>query len=137
MGSLLELASRMTRMAASLHHEMDGGHIFEKPAKLLKAEIESAIGTYKYGWPSLAASTLARKGADTPLEQFGAFKASFNIKLGHHEAWVGSSDFRAVWFEMGTSRMPPRPYLQPALKAKHHEIEAEFGNVLRIAIERA
>lgn len=34
--------------------------------------------------------------------------------MGDGEAWVGSNDDKAVWHELGTMRIPPRPFLMAA-----------------------
>lgn len=137
MMSLLELAGALGKVAADINRDMKGDRVFEKPCELLKTEIQSAIGSYKYAWPSLAESTLARKAGNTPLLETGEFRASFSFKIGHGEAWVGTNDFRAIWFEMGTIHMPPRPYLEPALHAQHNNIEAAFGDFIKVTVERA
>jgi HK97 gp10 family phage protein len=92
-----------------------------RSGRLIRDEARSAIGTYKYGWPPLSPQTVARKGADTPLLTTGSFRGSINYTVKGHEVTVGSSDKRADWFENGTSRMPPRPVMRPALEAKRAE----------------
>jgi len=100
-------------------------------AKVVEDEIKSAIGTYKYGWPPLAPSTLLKKGADTPLLETGAYRESFTHSvISNEEAQVGSNDPKADWFESGTSKMPPRPVCAPAAIEK----EAEVIKILETAM---
>jgi hypothetical protein len=40
----------------------------------------------------------------------------------HGVAYVGSNDPKALWHELGTSRIPPRPFFGGAVAAKHEEI---------------
>jgi hypothetical protein len=45
----------------------------------------------------------------------------------HGVAYVGSNDPKAVWHELGTSRIPPQPFLGGAAAAKHDEIGEHIG----------
>jgi phage gpG-like protein len=40
---------------------------------------------------------------------------------------VGSNNEKAIWHELGTSRIPPRPFLAGAAAAKHEEIGELIG----------
>lgn len=54
---------------------------------------------------------------EAPAVDLGTFVASVKVqKTSHHNqpAKVGSDDFRAEWFEHGTSKMLARPWLWPA-----------------------
>jgi len=54
---------------------------------------------------------------EAPAVDFGTFVASVRVQRTSHAnqpARVGSDDFRAEWFEHGTSRMAARPWLWPA-----------------------
>lgn len=96
-------------------------------AKLIKQDARAQIGHYQdaHGnypaWEQLAESTedeKARLGAppDAPLERFGDLKKSFRSTLvGDDEVIVGSTDPVMEYHEFGTSKMPPRPVLGPAL----------------------
>ncbi|MEQ1694783.1 MAG: hypothetical protein ABL901_02985 [Hyphomicrobiaceae bacterium] len=97
------------------------------PAKAIQKEAKSAIGTYKYGWPRLSARTVVRKRTgDKPLLETGKLQASFKVKSGPHTATVYSDDPKAGYFERGTSKMPPRPILGPAI----HHARAEAQKAL-------
>ena len=77
-------------------------------------------GRYQTGWPQLAAATKAdrvRRGfsPNDPLLRTGELRDSYQRNVAdHRHAEIGSNDKRAAWFEMGTSRMPPRPVLLTA-----------------------
>jgi hypothetical protein len=79
-------------------------------------EAKAAIGTYEFGWPALAESTLKRKAADTPLIETGDMRASVEWKAelapGGAEGLVYSNDKIALYQELGTDRgIPPRSFL--------------------------
>lgn len=93
-----------------------------KSGRVVRDEARSAIGTYKYGWPPLDPKTISRKGADTPLLTTGGFRGSITYRVSGHSVEIGSNDRRADWFENGTSRMPPRPVMGPALEARKDEV---------------
>lgn len=119
--NLLQMAAVMGVM----QHEVDlaTDAALKKAANVLEKEAKSAIGTYRYGWEPLAASTLARKAADTPLLETGELQRSIENNVGHKEAWVGTDDRKATWLEFGTSKMPARPFMGGALNAKGEEVK--------------
>jgi integrase len=99
------------------------------------AEAKRVIGTYDYGWPSLAASTLAKKSADTPLLETGALRDSIQWNSSGNIGHVGSDLDKAVWQEFGTSRIPPRPFLAGAAMAMEPKIHDLFKRaVMAVAL---
>ncbi|MGD0188894.1 MAG: phage virion morphogenesis protein [Roseiarcus sp.] len=98
----------------------------EKAASLVRANARDAIGNADngYGWAPLAESTIAdkeRQGYTTPapLLRTGELRDSIGITMGHHVAWVGSNNDKAVWHEFGTNRIPPRPFIsKPAIESE-------------------
>jgi phage gpG-like protein len=99
----------------------------KKAARLVEKEAKEVIGTYKYDWPPLAASTLAKKGADTPLLETGELRDSISHEVEDHRALIGSTDKVAVYQEFGTSRIPPRSFLGESLKRKTEEVLKAIG----------
>ncbi len=92
----------------------------EAAAKLAK----SFIGQEMPGWDPLKPSTLAEKaqqGYETPAplrrtgELADSIKGEAESVPGGVRGVVGTDDPTALWHEMGTSRMAPRPFLGPAL----------------------
>ncbi len=108
-------------------HEMEKGreHSLEKAAAFAEEKAKAAIGTYEYNWTPLAASTVARKGADTPLLVDGALRDSYeHTVISGDEAEVGSDNPIAEWQELGTPTIPPRPVLLETGKRYEKEIVA-------------
>jgi len=62
-----------------------------------------------------------------PWEQTGALQASIGHQAMGLEAVVGSSDPAAAPQELGTVRVAPRPFLQPAAAAKGPEVADAVG----------
>jgi hypothetical protein len=96
---------------------------------------KAAIGTYEYGWPSLAESTIASKGgADTPGLETGDMQASGSYEVHAASFTVGFTDPKTAWFEFGTSRQPPRPIIGGTID--HHGAEIarlvgiRFGEIM-------
>ena len=122
MASFREVIEGLERNRAefrlALEDEME--HAMEGAQKLA----ESFIGVEQPGWAPLAQSTIddkQRGGYRTPapLLRDGGLKKSFGHKVepifDGVEGKLGSSDETMIYHEHGTSRMPPRPVIGPAL----------------------
>jgi phage gpG-like protein len=117
----------------------------EKAARLVEDEAKQEIGTYQeaagpfVAWEPLAESTLEQKERagyappDSPLLRTGEMRDSIQHHSTAEEAEVGSDDDRAVWQELGTSRIPPRSFLGGAAVRKADDV-AKF---IEEAIHRA
>jgi len=101
-------------------------------------EARSFIGNEQPGWAALAESTLSdkeRQGYPTPhpLERTGELKDSISGEaetfLGGVHGVVGSTSDLAVLHEVGTSRMPPRPFLGPALMLTEPKIAVALAEL--------
>ncbi|GGH14882.1 hypothetical protein GCM10007036_14480 [Alsobacter metallidurans] len=102
-----------------------------KAAKIVQTEAKRVIGTYEYGWTPLKPDTIKAKArGDTPLLETGQLRDSIGIKVGIGNATIGSNEMKAVWQELGTSRIPPRSFLVAAAKHKQKEVVAEIGKVI-------
>lgn len=79
------------------------------------------LGTYQAGWPPLAAATMADKAkrgfaTPSPLLRTGAMQGSIGHSVGVDIVRVGAKDHKAIFHELGTSKMPSRPFIGPAMK---------------------
>lgn len=97
-------------------------------------EIHTVIGTYSYGWTPLKPETVARKAnGDTPLLETGKLRASyttriFRIRHGFRIRLSSSMPKIAFAHEFGTSKIPPRPLMKPAVKKIGQAAAARLGN---------
>jgi HK97 gp10 family phage protein len=128
--SLLEAAAHFKHLAHDWPKAQEAA--LAVAAQIVAAKAKSYIGTYTLPWPPLAASTLERKSADTPLLETGELRDSIQWKVvSPVEAHVGSDNQKAVWQELGTSRIPPRPFLGPAVFQNEALIKKAVREVVR------
>ena len=108
------------------HHIADeaGGEV-ERSAREKIGVYQAAAGPFS-AWAPLADSTLARHSqaglGDTPLYFSGQLRESFSHVTEGKTTTVGSTDPVMVYHEFGTSRMPPRPVLGPAMFESREQI---------------
>jgi hypothetical protein len=118
--SLLEFVAFLPVLKLEIEHA--NHHSLEQGAKLVEKQAKDYIGTYDVTprWAELADSTKkdrVRKGfsANEPLLRTGELRDSISHTVTAHMAEIGSNNKKAVIHENGSSRAPPRPFLQPAL----------------------
>jgi hypothetical protein len=106
----------------------------EHAAVIVETEAKRVLGTYDYGWPPLSPVTIARKATgDSPGLETGEMRDSIDHQVGHLgpggqlEAHVGSNLDKAIWFELGTARQPPRSFLAQAAIRKEQDIADDIG----------
>lgn len=116
--NLDQFASFLGRAAAKMTPELELaivklGHIVAEVAK-------SKIGQENKGWPPLASSTIEdkeRRGYPVPypLLRTGELRDSIVDAVDGLTLAVGSDEKNALYQETGTIKMPPRPFLMPAM----------------------
>jgi hypothetical protein len=92
------------------------------------------LGTYQEGWAQLKPETIASKATgDSPLLETGHMRDTISHFVNPvsvvMEVVVGSTDKKAVWQEMGTSRIPPRPFLSLAMAHSLPFAAETFGEI--------
>lgn len=113
--------------------------------KLLTRDMREQIGHYQPGvgnysaWADLAESTedeKARLGAppDAPLLRFGDLAKSFRFSVEGEEVYAGSTDPIMEYHEFGTSKMPPRSVVGPAVMKNIETIKKLMGYAVVDAI---
>jgi HK97 gp10 family phage protein len=102
----------------------------EKVGAIVEDGAKKAIGTYEFGWPPLAQSTIDKKGADTPLLETGKMRDSIRHEVSGDTVRVGSDVEYALYQEVGTVNMPPRPFLQGSAVHHKHEITHAAGQTM-------
>jgi HK97 gp10 family phage protein len=108
-------------------------------AQIVAAKAKSYIGTYhaRPKWPQLTEATQEQRSKqgyapNEPLLRTGALRDSIEWKVvSNHEAHVGSNNQIAVFQELGTSKIPPRPFLGPAAHNNGPLIERAVKQVIR------
>ena len=112
--NLMQAAALFVAMSAE--YEKAKHDALEAACVVIEDEAKRVIGTYDYGWPPLAPSTVADRvskgfAPDEPLLRTGAMRDSIEHKVDGDSGFVGSNDDKAVWQELGTSKIPPRSFL--------------------------
>jgi phage gpG-like protein len=72
---------------------------------------------------------------DRPWLQSGALQNSIGARSDGLNAAVGSNDPAAVPQEMGTSRMPPRPFLAPVAASMGEEVARGVAEAVAVALK--
>lgn len=131
--SLLDGAAFFT--GAHLRMEHASKAAVTKAARLIRDEAKRVLGTYEYGWVSLADTTIAGKiTGDSPGLETGAMRKSIKYSVTgsrmHWTANIGSNDPHALYFELGTVKQPPRSFLAGAAMRKEHEVRKICGHDL-------
>jgi phage gpG-like protein len=120
----------------TLHIEVEHANheALELGARIIEEEAKRVIGTYDYGWPRLAESTLKRKSDDTPLLETGEMRDSIEHVSSSKEAHIGSNNDKAIWQELGTKTIPPRSFLAGAAMHKEREVVDLIGRAAVLAL---
>jgi HK97 gp10 family phage protein len=113
----------------------------EAGAQMIQDEAKSVIGTYSFEWPQLAPSTQAdreAKGypANEPLLRTGELRDSitYTIVKPGELAEIGSNSDIAVYQELGTTTIPPRPFLLSSAFYKEREVVRLIKDVVGAAV---
>jgi hypothetical protein len=97
--------------------------IVMKACAMIAKQAKAQIGKQHEEWPPLTPETIADRvhrgfAPNQPLLRTGELRDSIEWTVQGHgsqvEGEVGSNDPRAVYHELGTSRIPPRPFLVPS-----------------------
>jgi phage gpG-like protein len=124
--SLLGFVAHLETIKRDMHAL--GPAIVAKACEMVCNEAKRVLGTHDYGWPELQPETIARKiRGDTPLLETGKLRESIQWNAEGNFGFIGSDSPVAVWHELGTSRIPPRPFLAGAamhMEDKIHKMAA-------------
>ena len=140
----LELATKLGEVALK-QHEMEH-HALEKAAKLVEKRAKEKIGQYQeqvgpfVGWAELADFTKEdrlRQGytENDPGLRSGQMRDSIEHVVTDGEAQVGSNDDNLVFFELGTSKQPPRSVLAGAAIESTQKVLQILGENMVMALE--
>jgi HK97 gp10 family phage protein len=110
--------------------------VMEKACMIVETEAKRVIGTYDYGWPSLAESTMQDRiahgfAANEPLLRTGEMRDSIEHQVESDalvtRGVVGSNNEIVKYQELGTEHIPPRSFLGEAAMHKEEEVHELFG----------
>jgi HK97 gp10 family phage protein len=132
--SLAEFAAKLVASDGSLKAaEHD---VIAKGCAMVAERAKDMIGVPQPGWATLAPETLKRKdGVNTPLLETGELRDSITWNADAHEGYVGSNDKKAIFQELGTSRMPPRSFLGAAAVQMESDIDKMADRAVAAAFE--
>jgi HK97 gp10 family phage protein len=112
--------------------------VIEKRAKEKVGEYQSQIGQF-VAWAELADSTKDDRlrlgySENDPGLRSGAMRDSVEHHVEGGEANIGSNDDHLVYFELGTSKQPPRSVLGGAAAEKSNEVAEIIGEAVTLAL---
>lgn len=124
--SFAQFGRHLAKVAAK--GEAVADHMTKVSAQVVKDDAQWRIGAYQdavgpfNAWEPLAHSTVMdriRKGYTPfdPLLRTGEMRDSIAVDVTGQTAVIGSDSDIAVWQELGTKHIPPRPFLGPAAAA--------------------
>lgn len=139
LNGFLGAALHFAALDVAIHERMKEGLsvVAQRIEDTARAEIghyQDAIGPFPE-WDPLAQSTeedKARLGypLDAPLLRTGETRDSFSHQVDGLEAVIGSTDEKLVFHELGTSKIPPRPVLGPAVERNGKFIKRIIGRAV-------
>ncbi|CAB3784318.1 hypothetical protein [Pararobbsia alpina] len=137
--SFAAFAAHLERLAIAgpevTHHIADkAAEEIQKTAKGMIGEYQGAIGPYP-AWEELADRTQqerARLGfsENDPGFRTGEMQKSVERTVIDAEAAIGSNDQNLVWFDIGTSKQPPRAVLGAAALHSRERVGAIIGKTM-------
>jgi phage gpG-like protein len=113
--------------------------VIVRACQLVCEAARDAIGKEHDYWPALQPETVAERlragyAADQPLLRTGELKNSISWRAEGLTGLVGSDNDKAVYHELGTSSIPPRPFLVPAAQQMEHRIVDMAGRAAAAVI---
>nr|WP_220495205.1 hypothetical protein [Pantoea pleuroti] len=129
----------MSSASASITNGLEAG--FRIIVKEIEETAKKEIGVYQpaYGpfdaWAPLAESTKhdrVRQGysEDEPLLRSGELRDSIESEVVGLAAIVGTKSEIGLWQEVGTTHIPPRPFIGPAYVRKIDPLREAMGVVI-------
>ncbi|MBB1228211.1 hypothetical protein [Pantoea pleuroti] len=136
---LEQFARELSSASASITNGLEAG--FRIIVKEIEETAKKEIGVYQpaYGpfdaWAPLAESTKhdrVRQGysEDEPLLRSGELRDSIESEVVGLAAIVGTKSEIGLWQEVGTTHIPPRPFIGPAYVRKIDPLREAMGVVI-------
>jgi hypothetical protein len=129
-----QFTATLTKSMATTIPRLEVG--LDKVGELAQTLAASYPGHERSEWAPLADSTLEDKRehgwpVPSPLKRTGDMADSVEKELDASalEVVVGSREMKALWQEMGTPHIPPRPFLALGMKNTLPYAEDVFGEI--------
>jgi len=126
-GGLGDFAAHILTLQADITEAQEAAVV--KSCRIIQKTAKGMLGHEQPFWPGLRPETIARKArGNTPLLETGELRGSIEITAPVHEGigivsgYVGSASKIALWQELGTDRIPPRPFIGLATIGREKEI---------------
>lgn len=143
LGCAQELLAGEVRVMSEAYVMLDKiGNAIEKQAKRQITHLQEATGPFE-AWAPLAESTIERKEEHSPYVlnddgnpglDTGEMRDSYQHTVDGWTAHIGSDNDKAVWFELGTDKMPARSVLGMAAVNKADQIVKYIGGATVVAL---
>jgi len=137
-GDLGSFASELVAVEVRFHMNLARG--LDRVAKKVKQTAKDELGEYQQeigpfqSWDELADSTKKDRlsqgfSENDPLLRTGELRNSIEHQtdVNKLEASIGSNSDIAVWQELGTAKIPPRPFLGAAVELNREAIKRIVG----------
>ena len=140
----IELAATLRRLGSDMQDAVDKGVFVtahevrttaiksiqsQSPGKMVSRSRQGGGGTYAH---------IAASAGNAPNTDNGDLVRSIAVeKIEEAHYTVGSNFEYSAWLEMGTSKMLPRPWLEPALRANINNLRDNIVKTANLAINKA
>ncbi|WP_131829538.1 HK97-gp10 family putative phage morphogenesis protein [Teichococcus deserti] len=118
--NLAQFAAMLAAIENTIQDEMQ--RATEQGAQIVEREMKSELGTQQGPVAHLPAWAPVKSNPNSPLLLTGDMKKSIGTQVGDNEAFIGTNDEKAVHLEFGTSKMPPRSFVERALVVSEPKI---------------
>jgi len=126
---------------AALVQERVGQAALEKAGKAILEKAQGKFGHYQRAtgewarWMPLTQYTRDERvglgySEDEPLLRSGELRDSVTLSTEHGRIVIGSADIRMIWHEFGTTHMPPRAVLGPALYEMRNKVIKSISHAI-------
>ncbi|TKI03580.1 hypothetical protein [Martelella alba] len=133
---LEQLAREFATASMTINHQLELG--VKKYAEDVEAAAKEELGVYQpaigpfNAWDPLAESTMDDRvnqgyNANEPLLRSGELRDSIQHEVMGLSAIVGTKSQIGYWQEVGTDKIPPRPFIGPAYIRKIDTLLDEVG----------
>ena len=137
--SLGDFALHLVKVQAAVKVAEHQG--LKRVAQLIETTAKDELGNYQGeigpfpAWAQLADSTEEQKArmgypVGAPLVATGEMRDNISHEVIGTNAVIGSPDDRAIYQEMGTPTIPPRPFLGPAVYTNKENIHKIIGRAV-------